>query len=424
MSNKSERKKKTVRSPSYKSIVATAEAYLVAIQDSCCRSKGWFGDEESVVYFLSRGRDCDDAIEAIHRAWSQAERRSREEAEEYTRRLIADSGLLATNRYLLPNFWEATALESPFVDSTMLRVCELTGINDFDSWWQRLAREVTDEVAESGLVQGEDYACHLIFSMCRSGFAVSMMEYGMVQLLDAMENSGSVPEQPWIRRHQDKLQPLDSTEEPRCSMKFAASMAFASLRVRSDPGMVTTSAVQVLVEHQDEDGVWALWEGQDEPDMLTTLMAVHVLCLAQPRGWKGVVKKATKWISSHQDDRGRWRASRHSVPNECYLTVLALDALALARGDDCTTLTDTPTVRQGKLFVPTPMQKAILKALEGRALKKDPLANEVCAGEGRTLYKPGGIRELRGRGLVAHKDGVGFYRPDAPPDGAIFGVPK
>lgn len=66
-------------------------------------------------------------------------------------------------------------------------------------------------------------------------------------------------------------------------------------------------------------------------------------------------------------------------------------------------------------FVPTPLQAAILKALNGSALKKQPLALEVCGGEGTRLYKPGGINELRAEGLVDHRNGVGYFRPDAPP---------
>ena len=72
-------------------------------------------------------------------------------------------------------------------------------------------------------------------------------------------------------------------------------------------------------------------------------------------------------------------------------------------------------------LVPTPFQLTILKALNGRALKKMDLAREVCGGEGNgnLLYREGGIRELRNRGLVTHKHGPGFYRPDAPPPNAI-----
>lgn len=71
------------------------------------------------------------------------------------------------------------------------------------------------------------------------------------------------------------------------------------------------------------------------------------------------------------------------------------------------------------VFVPTPLQAAILEALKGRNLTKDRLAAEVCGGEGSRLYRPRGIRELMERGLVKHKNSVGYYRPDYPPAGAI-----
>lgn len=69
--------------------------------------------------------------------------------------------------------------------------------------------------------------------------------------------------------------------------------------------------------------------------------------------------------------------------------------------------------------VVTPLQERILAALHGRALKKEPLADEVCKGQGRTLYKPGGIKELQEKGLVAHLHTVGYYRPDSPPPNAV-----
>lgn len=67
------------------------------------------------------------------------------------------------------------------------------------------------------------------------------------------------------------------------------------------------------------------------------------------------------------------------------------------------------------VFIPTPLQAAILNALDGKAMKKQPLANAVCGGEGTRLYRKGGIKELQALGRVHHKDGVGYFRPDAPP---------
>lgn len=72
-----------------------------------------------------------------------------------------------------------------------------------------------------------------------------------------------------------------------------------------------------------------------------------------------------------------------------------------------------------KTFVPTPLQARILKALTNQALAKQALANGVCSGEGSRLYRNDGIKELMELGLVKNRRGVGYYRPDAPPPGAI-----
>ena len=66
----------------------------------------------------------------------------------------------------------------------------------------------------------------------------------------------------------------------------------------------------------------------------------------------------------------------------------------------------------------TPLQQAILKALDGRALKKEKLAAE-CKVEGTRLYRRGGIKELMRLERVANKHGVGYYRTDAPPPESI-----
>lgn len=68
-------------------------------------------------------------------------------------------------------------------------------------------------------------------------------------------------------------------------------------------------------------------------------------------------------------------------------------------------------------FIPTPLQSSILKALEGKTLKKDGL-EDVCQIDGSRFYRPGGIKELMEIGKVMHKPGVGYYRPDALPGNA------
>jgi len=64
-------------------------------------------------------------------------------------------------------------------------------------------------------------------------------------------------------------------------------------------------------------------------------------------------------------------------------------------------------------FIPTPFQRGILKALDGKALRTDALAAVV--GDRSRLFRRGGLNELRDRGMVANHPAIGFYRPDAPP---------
>lgn len=69
---------------------------------------------------------------------------------------------------------------------------------------------------------------------------------------------------------------------------------------------------------------------------------------------------------------------------------------------------------------PTDLQTAILKALNGQKMKKAKLAEACHVDEVRLYYinrkkKTGGLTELQAKEIVKHKDGIGYYRPDAPP---------
>jgi hypothetical protein len=65
----------------------------------------------------------------------------------------------------------------------------------------------------------------------------------------------------------------------------------------------------------------------------------------------------------------------------------------------------------------SPLQEAILAALDGKAMKVEELANVCTGGDSSRLYKAGLKSELELRGLIRHKRGLGWYRPDKPPNG-------
>jgi hypothetical protein len=72
------------------------------------------------------------------------------------------------------------------------------------------------------------------------------------------------------------------------------------------------------------------------------------------------------------------------------------------------------------VFIPDPVQEAILKALDGRALRKEALAKALRIDDSRNLYKRGKARkgplsELMVLGKVENDRRLGYYRPDALP---------
>ena len=67
------------------------------------------------------------------------------------------------------------------------------------------------------------------------------------------------------------------------------------------------------------------------------------------------------------------------------------------------------------VFIPNPLQEAILAALRGKAMRTDALINKTDSSRRQIFKNPGGIPELQEEGLVAHHPRVGYYRPDDPP---------
>lgn len=76
-------------------------------------------------------------------------------------------------------------------------------------------------------------------------------------------------------------------------------------------------------------------------------------------------------------------------------------------------------VPKSEITVFTEIQMAIYKALDGRSLKLEELANQTTCGDTRRLYREGLKTVLMAKGYVKHQRGIGFYRPDSPPSELI-----
>lgn len=91
------------------------------------------------------------------------------------------------------------------------------------------------------------------------------------------------------------------------------------------------------------------------------------------------------------------------------------DRVRLEFASHATSDADANGQSSGEQFIPSEFQAAILAALEGKALRSDPLGDVVD--DRRRLFRhPGGLKELQERGLVCRHSRLGYYRPDAPPE--------
>jgi hypothetical protein len=68
-----------------------------------------------------------------------------------------------------------------------------------------------------------------------------------------------------------------------------------------------------------------------EASVESTAMALHALAVAKPPGWSRMAALASDWLWSVQQENGAW--IEPGAPSPAYLTVLVLDAIALAKAE-------------------------------------------------------------------------------------------
>jgi hypothetical protein len=84
------------------------------------------------------------------------------------------------------------------------------------------------------------------------------------------------------------------------------------------------------------DGGWGYWSDEKKASVEVTAMAMHAIALSDHPNSERMLSDGASWLRQKQDPAGYWGEA--ASPDPVRLSVLALDALALANGDQPTTL--------------------------------------------------------------------------------------
>jgi hypothetical protein len=308
-----------------------------------------YGDQEALVYRLSRGYECKEEIGELISDWKRAARNQIEECAKGISVHILETGetkreggmplskasdVKNVSPYLLRNFWGGRDEQELSIDATMLRTVEWCDIGGFDEWWERLARCTREDIIQGGIDPGP--GSFWLFSMSRSDYAIELMGSALDRALEAIELPGHGGSYPWHVLREWSAE----GQRAYCSidhLPYASIIVFANMRLRLDrhSSDMVKQATEILLKTQDGDGAWSYWADVKRPSVEASAMCIHALAFARPRGWERAVARASEWLWSKQERSGCWvdRAS----PDPVYLSVLVLDALDLADGKQSVT---------------------------------------------------------------------------------------
>jgi hypothetical protein len=311
------------------------------------------GDLEALVYLVSRGYDCGKYISRTVAEWKEAElNRIQENASELKTPNYLVDDIANSSSYLLRDFWTCHRSQEDAIDATMLRTVEWCGIGGFEPWWQRVAKSAREMVLKGGVEPLR--ACFWLFNMCRSPYAIHLMPRVLDRCLEGIEFNDEFQRVPWIHsvdRGEIQNRRLGRIEHIYHAASIAACDTMLSSCNINTSKEWTESAARALQKHQLGSGAWAYWADSIDPSVEVTAVAVHALCLVQPTGYSRNCSDAVAWLLTQQDLGGFWRES--ACPDPAYLTVLVLDAIALASGENKATFrgpasASSLTNREGK----------------------------------------------------------------------------
>lgn len=296
-------------------------------------------DLEAVIYFVSRGHKDVIDVTSLRNAWHSAicldiERGMPvgkvaddvlERARSQTISLAEAAEVLRFSQ-LLPRFFSFRDEEEDFIDATLFRAVEWLGITGFDAWLKSFASELSSppEPGYNRISIG-----WWLFHWFRSDLALNMAEKpGLEAQLWALTNGEIEREKPWRI-----FWSTDNKPRTRDYIPLAGIVLFVCRRIESGNIRESTMkyATDLLAQTQMRSGAWPLYTDSSEPEILATCMAIYGLALNKPEGWRQMAARGANWLRTQQNPQGFWHIEGGPP---VMLTVLVLDALALADGDE------------------------------------------------------------------------------------------
>lgn len=220
----------------------------------------------------------------------------------------------------------------------MLRTVDWCEIAGFDSWWHRLEQRLKENTFSH---EGTNLMPSWLFAMARSDYAIKVMRRVLERHLELISLSGPNKPEPWTVRTNSTSGCVEQ------HLSHASAIVFAHHRLTtpdSDPTLVQ-EAVDALCKMQDGKGAWHDFSNDADASIESTAMAVHAMALAQPGSWPRIAARARDWLESVQQDDGSW--TEPGTPGPTYLTVLVLDAIALANDEKTVTFSRPLALAEG-----------------------------------------------------------------------------
>ncbi len=286
-----------------RNVIDNAESFL---KSSMTSPIGYPG-QEALVYMISRGHNCDDAIQEVKERW-KSDAKARPFGDKW-------------------RFWCHYDPYVIFHDAAMLRTAGWCGIGGDEDYWKYIYEDTEhyhSDYRELDFFPFFPYfrSKKLITNMLRQ---LEMTLAGYVKNVTGMHD--------WKDFFFKDEQEYDFQGQYYVNTLQIATLIFGAHQIQSrtvDSEFLAEST-EYLLKSQLNNGSW--WDDSEDErtvGVYQACIAVHALCMTKPTGYEHCVRMAKKWLLTQQHTDGYWEDI--NVPCKFFLTVLVLDALELAGG--------------------------------------------------------------------------------------------